>query len=356
MTGESKPVAARAAGAPRPGATDDEISLWEVLAVLLRRRRWVVRSIVACATVAVALAFVRARTYTTSASFRPQGSRGASELMALANQFGVTVGGGDESESPAFYQELLGSREILSRVAVAEYRAAELAGPLASLLEIEEETDDLTVARVVDWLEEDAVSVGTGRETGTVTLSVTTRWPEVSEAIARHLLDEVSRFNLETRQSQAGAERAFIEARVAAAEQALREAEAALQTFSRNNRVVGEFSEAKLEFDRLQREVLNRQQIYTTLVQSYEQARISEVRDTPVITVLQDPYLPPEPDGRGLVLGFALGVVLGGMLGVVLAFLVEMFGRPGGEGDPARRDFDEEWAGFLGSLPFSRSS
>jgi uncharacterized protein involved in exopolysaccharide biosynthesis len=339
-----------------PRAADDEISLWEVLAVLLRQRRWIVRSIVACAALAVVLAFVRARTWTTSASFRPQGSQGASELMALASQFGVNVGGSDEGESPALYQELLGSREILSRVAVAEYSAADVSGTLPVLLEIEADTPELELSRAVEWLEEQAVSVSTGRETGTVTLSVTTEWPGVSEAIARHLLDEVSRFNLETRQSQAGAERTFIEERVTAAEESLREAEAALQTFLQNNRVVGEFSQAKLEFDRLQREVLNRQQVYTTLVQSYEQARISEVRDTPVITVLQQPFLPPEPDGRGLVLGFALGVVLGGMLGVVLAFLAEVFGRPAQAGDPARRDFDEEWAGFLGSLPFRRSS
>jgi hypothetical protein len=101
-----------------------------------------------------------------------------------------------------------------------------------------------------------------------------------------------------------------------------------------------------------QREVVNRQQVYSTLVQSYEQARITEVRDTPVITVLQSPFLPPEPDGRGLTLSGALGLVLGGMVGVVLAFLVEVVQRPMDGSDPARRDFQEAWAGLKRSLPF----
>ena len=95
-----------------------------------------------------------------------------------------------------------------------------------------------------------------------------------------------------------------------------------------------------------------RQQVYTTLVQSFEQARISEVRDTPVITVLQAPFLPPADDRR-LVLFAALGIVLGGMAGVVLAFVVEALRRPA-PGDPGREDFQATWQGFVRSLPFAR--
>lgn len=331
---------------------DDEISLWEVLAVLVRRRRLIVRTAVVVVVAAVAVAFLRARTWTTEATFRPQGSGGASELAALASQFGVNVGSRDEGESPAFYQELLSSREVLGRVTVAPYPTADGTASLPDLLEIEAESEALRIARAVEWLRQEAIAVSTGRETGIVTLEVTSRWPGVSLGIAQNLLDEMSRFNLETRRSQARAERDFIEARVEEAAEGLRDAEEALQTFLQNNRVIGEFSQAKLEFDRLQREVLNRQQVYSTLVQSYEQARISEVRDTPVITVLQSPYLPPEPDGRGLALSGALGLVLGGMAGVVLAFLVEVFQRPPDGSDPARRDFQEAWAGLKRSLPF----
>lgn len=340
-------------GAPRTGVPDDEISLWEVLAVLLRRRGLIVRSVLLVAVLAVVVAFIRARTWTTAAAFRPQGSSGASELASLASQFGVNVGAADEGESPAFYQELLGSREILTRVAAQPYATGEDTLPLVDLLELEADSEALRLDRAIRWLREEAVSVSTGRETGTVTLEVQTEWPLVSLHIARNLLDEVARFNLETRQSQARAERAFIEDRVRAAEASLRAAEAALQEFVRSNRVVGEFSELALERERLQREVNNRSQVYNTLLQSYEQARISEVRDTPVITVLQPPFLPPEPDGRGLTLAGALGLVLGGMVGVVLAFLVEVFQRPD-PADPARRDFQEAWSGLLQSLPFRR--
>ena len=355
MTAEQGAVGSGTDRRPSP-LPDDEISLWEVLAVLLRRRGIILRTVLVAAVLAAAVTFLRDRTWTTTAQFRPQGSGGVSELASLASQFGVSVGGGEDGESPEFYAELLRSREILTAVAGRQFPMDGGELPLVDLLEIEADSEALRLARAVKWLEEDALSVSTGRETGTVTVEVQTRWPQVSRAVADGLLAEIARFNLETRQSQAAAERAFIEERVALAERELRAAEEALQGFLQNNRVIGEFSQAKSEFDRLQREVLLRQQVYTTLVQSYEQARISEVRDTPVLTILQPPFLPPEPDGRGLVLSLALGVVLGGMAGVVLAFVVEVFKRPPPGGDPARADFQEAWSGLMQSLPFRRES
>jgi uncharacterized protein involved in exopolysaccharide biosynthesis len=99
----------------------------------------------------------------------------------------------------------------------------------------------------------------------------------------------------------------------------------------------------------LERDISLRQQVYTTLVQSFEQARIAEVRDTPVITVLQPPFLPAR-DPRGLVLMAAVGLALGGMAGLVLAFVVEAVRRPA-PGDPARQDFSATWASFVRSIP-----
>jgi len=344
----------------RTAPPDDEISLWEVLAVLIRRRSVIVWAVGVCAVLAVVVTFLQPRSWTTTASFRPQGSDGPGELASLASQFGVNIGGGETTESPAFYQELLTSREILSRVAAADYPLDGQALPLVDILEIEADpeeprAEELRLVQAIEWLRESAVSVSTGRETGLLTLEVQTEWPEVSRGIADGLLAEVARFNLETRQSQASAERSFVEERVGAAREDLERAEAQLQAFLESNRQIGSSPELQFDRDRLQREVSLRQQVYSTLVQSYEQARISEVRDTPVITVLQAPFVPIRPDGRGLVLRFALGVVLGGMAGVVLAFLVEVFRRPGDDEDPARRDFQEAWADLISSLPMTRT-
>ena len=343
-------------GSPLP---NDEISLWEVLAVLLRRRGTIVLTTILAAAAAVALTLLREDTYTTQASFRPQGSdASASQLMALASQFGVRIPGvaRDEELTPAFYADLLASREILHRVASRDFEVeGEGRASLADLFEIERDTEELRLEEAIETLQESVLTISTGRETGIVSVEVQTKWPDLSQAIAQRLLDEIARFNLHTRQSQAAAERVFIEERVDSARDALLAAESVMQGFLQANRQYENSPDLTFQRDRLQRDITLRQQVYTTLVTSFEQARITEVRDTPVITVLQAPFFPPGPDERRLVLVVALGLVLGGMAGVVLAFVVEAVKRPA-PGDPAREDFQQTWESLVRSLPFVRRS
>jgi uncharacterized protein involved in exopolysaccharide biosynthesis len=342
------------ATAPRH-PVDGEISLWEVLAVLLRCRGTIIRTTILVTLVAIAVAQFRPLQFTTVAAFRPQvlESGGTSQMLALASQFGVNVpGSGGDEASPAFYQEILTSREVLTRAANEPYLVEGL-GPvmLKDLLEIEEDTEAVRDEVTLEWLREQALSVSIGRETGTVTVSVTSEWPDLSKAIAEDLLDEVARFNQETRRSTAESERTFIEGRMREAEGTLELAENAQRAFLESNRQWQNSPLLQFQHGALMREVTLRSSVLTTLIQAYEQARISEVRDTPVITVLQVPFLPPRPDPRRRVLSAALGIILGGMLGIVMAFLVELFRRPS-VGDPAREDFQETWNGLKRSIPF----
>lgn len=339
--------------ARRRSPSDDEVSLWEVLAVLVRRRWTIVSTALVVGVLAGAIAHLLPLKFTTSTAFRPQGAEANnSQIMALASQFGVSVPGGSGDEaSPDFYAELLRSREILTRIAGDEYEVAGMGSVLLKdLLEIEEPTEEIRDQETLVWLLDEAISVTTGAATGTVTLSVTSEWPDLSVAIAERLLDEVSRFNMETRQSQAASERAFIQGRVDDAEADLEAAEDSMRVFLEQNRRWEDSPLLTFRHGALQREVSQRSAVLTTLMQSFVQAEIAEVRDTPVITVLQPPFVPAENDPRRRVLSTLLGVILGGLLGVVLAFIIEAFRRPG-DGDPAREDFDESWDGFVRSIP-----
>jgi uncharacterized protein involved in exopolysaccharide biosynthesis len=102
----------------------------------------------------------------------------------------------------------------------------------------------------------------------------------------RGSVELLNEFNLETRQSQALEEGRFVSARMAEAQEELREAEEALKTFLQQNRQFRNSPELVFEHDRLQRQVAMRQEIFTSLAQSHEQSRIDAVRDTPVITVI----------------------------------------------------------------------
>ena len=75
----------------------------------------------------------------------------------------------------------------------------------------------------------------------------------------------------------------------------------------------------------------------SSLRQSVLEARVSEVRDTPVITITQQPYVPPKPDSRRLLMRAMIGMVSGGAVTALLVFgLVSVMANPeldGREGD-----------------------
>ena len=113
------------------------------------------------------------------------------------------------------------------------------------------------------------------------------------------MLDLLDSFNLETRQPQAASERRFVEERLGQAKDELLDAEDRLLTFLNQNREFQNSSQLSFEHDRLLREVRLRQDVVTSLTESHEQARIEEVRNTPVITIVQAPELPALPTDEG---------------------------------------------------------
>ena len=66
-----------------------------------------------------------------------------------------------------------------------------------------------------------------------------------------------------------------------------------------------------------------RQSVFTSLTQAYERARIDEVRDTPVITVVETAEVPVLPERRRLILKGMLALFTGGILGILLIFTRE---------------------------------
>lgn len=305
----------------------DEISLFALGNSLLRHRRMLSTLIAVGAAIGLAAGLRSPRVFRSSATFIPQGSEGGASGFALAaSQLGIRVpstnGGG---WGPPIYVDLLGSRALLEPIALDTVVVSEESGhriPIVDLLEVKAST----AARRVDL----AVSALRGMVTpsevktlGGVQVSVTTRWPSVSLAIAQRLVRGVNEFNLQTRKSQATAERQFAEAQAAEAESALRAAEDRLQSFLQGNRIVAGSSQLGFDQDRLQREVQLRQQVYTSLLQSREEAKIREVRDTPVITVIEDPRLPLIGESRKVAQKALVGAFVGVLIGLLIVLMRE---------------------------------
>ena len=313
------------------GPRDGDLTLVGLLAFLLRNRRVILGTGLIAFLVVGVYSFLKTRTYTSTARFMPQAtSEGAlARLSGLAASFGVSVPAADAGSSPAFYSDLLQSRDILRRTVETPYaftsKGDSLRGTLVTLFRTRGDTPAIRRDAAAKKLLE-SLDVTIGRETGTVELDVTTPWPELSQLVANQMIQQVSEFNLHRRQTKAGAERRFVEARLAEAKDSLRSAESRLQTFMQRNRDYRNAPPLLFEHDRLDRDVNMQQQVYTTLAQSYEAARIDEVRNTPVITVVEAPDLPAKPNPRlALVKGVLAGLV-GLALGALLAAARQAFG------------------------------
>lgn len=284
------------------------MSIYDLLNALLLHRRVVILLPLLFFVLTAAYSLSQPRTWTSDASFTPQSASAGGTWTGIAAQMGVNIGGADAGESPAFYAELIRSRAILGAALDSSYShladGRETTSPLREILgRGVANADPLQLLRA-------AVAVDTERETGIIRLSVTTEDPQLSREIGTTLLALVNEFNLDKRQHQAAAERRFVESRLAEARVELADAEVALQRFEESNRRI-ESPHLVLTRGRLQHDVILRQQLVTSLAEAFERARIDEVRNLPLITIIDRPALPRRSNARGTVIRSLIAIVLG---------------------------------------------
>jgi uncharacterized protein involved in exopolysaccharide biosynthesis len=334
----------------------DEISLLELANVLLKRWKLVAGLPLLCAFVAAVISLVVAPKYTATASFVPEiESSGMSlpgGLAGVAAQFGVSVP--VEANSPAFYADVLKSRTLRDEVLVSLFPdpRSEAADDSATLLDILDIEGDSPSERLEAGREklDGAMSVRVDSETGIVSASVESRYPALSADVANLFIDLLNRFNLETRQSNALERRRFIEERMGEAEGELRGAEDDLQDWLEGNRQYENSPELRFQYERLQRQVTIKQEVFTTLRRSYEEARIQEVNDTPVITVIDRAVPPEQKSSPKRKLNVILAFFLGGVVGVFGAFGREFAERARESDKGEYEEFTTRWAAMKAEL------
>lgn len=270
-------------------------------------RRWRVGA-VAGLTVAgllVVAALVLPPSYRGEASFvsnttesvkLPSGLAGLAGMGGLASQVGMNLGG-EPSESPAFYVQLVLSRELLTRLLESRFAdpRTEASADSAELVDILKLGRTRSRARRLELGIERlrrAITPNADSRTNFVELTIDMPWPELSAAVANRTVELVARFNLEQRTSRARARRQFVEGRLGEAEADLRAAENRYRDFLQQNRQWRSSPTLTAAENRLDRRVTLANDLVTTLQRQYETARIDEVNNAPVVTLV-DAAVPP---------------------------------------------------------------
>jgi uncharacterized protein involved in exopolysaccharide biosynthesis len=271
-------------------------------------------------------------------------------LTSIANQFGLTLPS-ESGRSPEFYSDLVRSRVIVEDVLLARYAVRQNSGPagpdsgtLLEVVDIRGRSPQERMEAGVDWLR--MATVVDVRKTGIIDVKVRAPWPVLAAAIVNQYVSALNRFNTERRQSQARERRQFVEGRAASVDSELRTAEDNLRAFYEGNRQWQSAPKLMFEEGRLRRQLELRQELVLNLRRELESARIAQVNDTPVLTVIESGVPATRhvtPRRTYLVLG-AVGV---GLILVVFGVLLREYQVQVDAQQGSMTDLRANWQRFL---------
>ncbi|MBC7562279.1 MAG: hypothetical protein H7305_05115, partial [Gemmatimonadaceae bacterium] len=153
------------------------------------------------------------------------------------------------------------------------------------------------------------------RRSGIVKLTVTLKNPALSADVANRMLVLLNEFNLERRQRTSAEQRRFAEMRLLTARTELDSIARIRQAFLETNRALANSPRLLARYDELDRLVQIKEGVLLGLTRTYEENRVSEVKDTPLIAVVDHAMVPDRPEERPIPWGAA-----GGAIGLLVGF------------------------------------
>jgi len=136
------------------------------------------------------------------------------------------------------------------------------------------------------------IDVTEDRLSGLIKISATLEDPLVSSQVANFIGEEVQNYIQKENSAQSTKEKLFISDRLAIVKNELESSELQLKDFKERNRGYEDSPELFMVFSQFFREVEAKKEVYLTLQQQLELSRIEEVKQSPILHIL-DHAVPP---------------------------------------------------------------
>jgi len=162
------------------------------------------------------------------------------------------------------------------------------------------------------------IKVTTNKKTPLIEIKVNSIEPEFSASLNLAIINSLDSLQKYFRISQVKDKKLFIQSRAADVEKSLIDTEEKLKKFREQNRVIQKSPALLLEEARLERDILLKMELFSTLKKEYELARIEEVEDTKMVQILDEPNVPViriSPDTK-------TRVIFAGFIGLFLGFFI----------------------------------
>lgn len=347
---------------------EDEIDLVEILKTLWEGRKTLFKTVVAFTIVGLAVALLSLVEYTSEVKVMPETQQGMSlgALGGLAQQFGFSnsVQQTGEEISPNVYPSIIKSNIFLlnlmdykvpvqnnpEKVSLAEYVEDYQSKSLvmgivrfpltvkswvASFFKNDTSTatefiqGEQTSQNLVQMSDEEwkilrnirnRITATLNTETGEVSIKVRMQDPIIAAAVADKVVQNLSEFIIEKRTAKTRRNVEFIEERFEEAKTSFEEVQKNLAAFNDANR--GQLTAmARTEEQLLQSRYDLAFNLYNSLAERLEEARIKLQEETPVVSIMEPAAVPDRRSEPNRTLILVVFIILGGLIGIGIIFI-----------------------------------
>lgn len=330
---------------------NDEIDLRAVFSVLWKRRSIMYYSMLVAVIIGLIYILVAPKLYRSEISLHPVDDSGIDlgALSALASTFGKAGMGGADLYLP----DVLNSENLKFKLIAATWESQEYEHPvtLTQYWEVQDGFEGLSIQNITNKIFgrtltkaeaehrnllktldilKNRISVSE-EASGLIRVGVTMEEPQLAANITNSIGSILLQHLTDTRNKQARAKREFLEGRLGDANLELKQSEDKLTEFRNKNSSISTSPSLQLEFNRLTRNVEIQAQIYLSLRQQFELARVEEINSTPQVLILdeaQRAIKPFKPNKLIVIILMVLLSIIVSPLYILLSHAVSTADRP----------------------------
>ena len=316
---------------------DDEINLMDLLLVIAKHNRFIIKLTVVVAIIAVAFALFRPNIYTAKTVIMPPQQQSSSSASLLLGQLGGlagVAGGAMGIKNPSDLYVVMLKSQTVADALIDRFN-------LMSLYKVKTKT----AARLVL---EGATVVTSGKD-GFINVEFSDKDPKLAASIANAYIEELDKLAHAHAAKEAKDRKLFYEKQLNDVRDKLARAELEMKVFQEKNRIFrlggnsvlgggggipggvagmalgasGEIPAAELEFLRIAREVKYQEILLGAMAQQVTSATIDSAKDFAIVQVLDKALVPEKKSKPKRALIVILATILAFFIGVVWAFIRE---------------------------------
>jgi uncharacterized protein involved in exopolysaccharide biosynthesis len=242
-------------------------------------------------------------------------------LSNLASMAGLNFGDVNPNQ---IYEKIIFSEKVISDVVFNNYLTNEFEDSvnLIEYFEVEADNDELSIdlqrreefLKVYKSLIENRIKTDMDRITTSLTINVTMPEPLLAADVANRLVNSLNKYITIDRQSFAKEQSEYLFNRINEVRDSLSFHEDRLKVFREKNRAISNSPQLTLEQNRLIRKVDIAQSVFIELTKQYELVKLEEVKDTPVVNVMEKAEQPMEKAGPKRKIIFVLVMFFSGLI------------------------------------------